>query len=284
MDVLFEWLIILASSIVIIIFSVGLLFIISISAVYIVGYAYDSIFGNCLIRLGHFIGGKYSKIKNIPMLVKLWRKIQPKELYLRYETPLFSYCFSYTAISLLVLILPDENGMSIIIASVLYILFYFIGMARKCGSNEQYYEKVLENNMEFLKLSFLPLGFIITVLGFCFTITGMRVQELPFDFTIIENTYTGLMNYNDETNTMMLFLKMIVLGGIILILFYIISLPIQVISYFTISVINYFRRHKAAYMELYKKFWSIVFYWMKSILPQSLQSILNYLCRRLRGM
>lgn len=68
-------------------------------------------FGNSFISLGHFIGGKYSKIKNIPLIVKLWRKVQPKELYLRYETPLFAYCFSYTAISLLALILPDENGM-----------------------------------------------------------------------------------------------------------------------------------------------------------------------------
>ena len=111
------------------------------------GYVYDSIFGNSFIRLGHFIGGKYSKIKNIPIVAKLWRKIQPKELYLRYETPLFAYCFSYMAISLLALILPDENGMGIIVASALYLLFYFVGMARKCGNNEQYYKKVLDNNI-----------------------------------------------------------------------------------------------------------------------------------------
>lgn len=72
------------------------------------------------------------------------------------------------------LILPDENGMGIIVASALYLLFYFVGMARKCGSDKTYYEKVLDNNMEFLKLSFLPLGFIITVLGFCFTVTQIQ--------------------------------------------------------------------------------------------------------------
>lgn len=265
MGVLLELLIKLVSLIVIMIFLVGLLFVMQISVVYIAGYVYDSLFGNSFISLGHFIGRKYPKIKNIPLVVKVWKKIQPKELYLRYETPLFVYCFSYTAISLLALILPNESGMSIIVASALYLLFYFVGMARKCGSNEQYYNKVLDNNMKFLKLSFLPLGFIITVLGFCFTITGMKVQELPFDFAPIVNTYTGLMNYNDGTNTLMLFLKMIVSVGLILILFYIISLPVQVVSYFVISVINYFRKHKAGYIGLFKKSLGIVIYLLKRI-------------------
>ena len=197
MGVLLEILIKLMSLTVIMIFLIGLLFIMLISVVYIAGYVYDSIFGNSFISLGLFISGKYLKIKNISIVEKLWRKIQPKELYLRYETPLFTY--------------------------------------------------------------------IITVLGFCFTITGMKVQELPLDFAIIENTYTSLMNYNDETNTLMLFLKLFVSGGLILILFYVISLPIQVISYFVISVINYFRKQKAGYIGLFKKFLGIVAYFLKNI-------------------
>jgi hypothetical protein len=266
MDVLLELLIILMLLIVLLIFGVGLLFVMLISIVYITGYAYDTIFGNSFIRLGYFISGKYPRIKNISIVVKLWEKMRPKELYLRYETPLFTYCFSYTAISVLVLVLSNENGiMGIIAASALYLFLYFVGMARKCGSNEQYYNKVLKNNMEFLKVSFLPLGFIITVMGFCFTITGMKIQELPLNFTIIANTFISLMNYNDESNILMQFLKILASGGIILILFYILSLPVQVVSYFIISVINYFRKHKAGYIGLFKKYWSIVIYLLKGI-------------------
>lgn len=265
MDVLLGFLIKFLTLSVIMIFLIGLLFVMLISVVYIAGYVCDSIFGNLFVSLGHFISVKYPKIKNIPIVVKLWRKIQPKELYLRYETPLFTYCFSYTAISLLALVLPNENGRGIIVASTLYLLFYFVGMARKCGRNEQYYEKILDNNMEFLKLSFLPLGFIITVLGFCFTITGMKVQELHLDFAIIENIYASLMNYNDVTNTLMLFLKLIVSGGLILILFYVISLPIQVVAYFVIAVIYYFKKNKAGYIGLFKKFLGIVTYFFKNI-------------------
>ena len=265
MDVLLELLPKLMLLIIVMIFLVGLLFVTLISVVYIAGYAYDTIFGNSFIRLGHFISGKYPRIKNIPVVVKLWEKIQPKELYLRYETPLFTYCFSYTAISVLALVLSNENSMGIIVASALYLLFYFVGMARKCGSNEQYYNKVLKNNMEFLKVSFLPLGFIITVMGFYFTITGMKIQELPLNFTTIANTFTSLMNYNNESNMLMQFLKILASGGIILILFYILSLPVQVVSYFIISVINYFRKHKAGYIGLFKKYCSIVIYLLKGV-------------------
>lgn len=75
MGVLLKLLITLMSLIVIMIFLVGLFFVMLISVVYIFGYVYDSIFGNSFISLGHFISGKYPKIKNIPIVVKLRRKI-----------------------------------------------------------------------------------------------------------------------------------------------------------------------------------------------------------------
>lgn len=236
----------------------ALLFVMLISVVYIMGYVCDSIFGNSLIKLGHFISRKYPKIKSVPIVLKMWRKIQPKELYLRYETPLVAYCFSYSAISLVASVLPGKYNMGIIIASALYLGLYFVGMARKCGDNKQYYEKILDNNIQFLKLSFLPLGFIITVVGFCFTITGMKLQEIPFNFATIENAYMNWMNYNDETNTLILIPKMLLSSGLVLISFYIISLPVQVVSYFVISIINYFRKYKVGYIGLFKKFSNIV--------------------------
>lgn len=249
-----------------IIFVLVLLFVMLISVVYIMGCIYDSIFGNSFIRLGHFIAEKYPKIKEKSWAVKLWKKIQPKELYLRYETPLFAYCFSYTAISTLAAMLPNKNDGSIIEASVLYIVFYFLGMIRRCRSNEEYYNKVLENNIQFLKLSFLPLGFIITVLGFYFTITGMKVQELNLDFTSIINIGNQFMQYDKEVNEVILLLDTIVFVIFILILFYIVSLPVQVISYFVLLLINYFRKYKVGYIGLCKKCLSIIVYIFKTIM------------------
>lgn len=265
MDEFIKLLIMLPIMLLMLIYLIALLFIMLISVIYTAGYVYDSVFGNSLISLGHFIGGKNPKIKNSSVVIKLWKRIQPKELYLRYETPLFSYCFSYTAISILAILIPSKNGINIIVASVLYILIYFIGMARKCGRNQQYYNKVLENNIEFLKLSFLPLGFVITIVGFCFTITGMKVQDIAFDFSTIENAYTNITNYYNGTNILIEFLKLIIMGVIILALFYIISLPVQVVSYFVISVINYYRKHKTGYIVLFKKYCNIVKYFLKDI-------------------
>lgn len=265
MILVFELLIKLLLVLVILVYLVGILFISLVSVVYFVGYAYDAIFGNSLLNMGYYIGCKIPKLKKVFWLKNLWKKIQLKEMYLRYETPLFTYCFSYTAISFIAIALPIQNRFGIIFASALYLVFYFAGMSRKCGNDEQYYEKVLTNNMDFLKLSFLPLGFVITVLGFCFTITGMKVQEIPIDFSIIQSIFTNLMNYNDETNILLLLFKMIIVGLMLLMVFYIISLPIQVISYFIISVINYFRKHKKAYVDLFKKYLGIVIYLFRSI-------------------
>lgn len=69
----------MAVFIVIMMFSVCILFVAMASVVYIVGYVYDSIFGNSILRLGHFIGRKHPKIKNMPMIVKAWKKFSPKK-------------------------------------------------------------------------------------------------------------------------------------------------------------------------------------------------------------
>lgn len=235
-----------------------ILLVIVISVVYVAGYVYDSIFGNALLKLGYYFRKRNPEIEKIIVLKKLWKQIRMKEVYLRYETPLFTYCFSYTAISLIAVSLPVPNGIGLIIASGLYLALYFIGMFRKCGNDEQYYEKVLSNNIEFLKLSFLPLGFIITVLGFCFTITGMKLQEIPVDFLVVENMLETIKNYSDETNILMFLLKQLIQCVLLLMFFYIVSLPIQVISYFIISGINYFRKYKRAYVTLFKKYFGIV--------------------------
>lgn len=70
MGILFELLIRLASLILVMIYLVGLLFVMLISVVYVVGYAYDSIFGDFFIRFGQFIAKKYPRIKSNVLAVK----------------------------------------------------------------------------------------------------------------------------------------------------------------------------------------------------------------------
>ena len=251
MKMLFEQATMMVSMPAMIIYLIGLIFILLISVVYIIRYVYDSIIEFLLLKIGSTVSKKLSILKKIPILVKWWKTTQPKEAYNRYETPFFTYYFSFSAVLLIASILHMENDIGLMLASILYVLFYFIGMARKCGGNEEYYEKVLNNNMECLKLSFLALGFIITVLGFLFTATGMNVQDFSEWLGILENFINSTYNTNMFSQTLIVTIA-------ILFTIYVVSLPIQVLSYFAISVINYFRRYKKQYIEVVKKYFRIL--------------------------
>lgn len=80
-----------------------IIFVMLISVVYIAGYVYDSLFGNSFISLGHFMGRKYPKIKNIPLVVKVWKKFNQKNciydmklhyLYIVFHIQQFHFCIN----------------------------------------------------------------------------------------------------------------------------------------------------------------------------------------------
>ena len=102
----------------------------------------------------------------------------------------------------------------------------------------------------------MPVGYVITFFGFLFTITGVKVQDLNFDSNFIFEIIRNINFIKLNIVSIEACVKTILLFAMLLILLYVISLPFQVISYFVISVINYARKYKEAYMELinnYKK-------------------------------
>ena len=122
------------------IYAMGLLFTFFIADIYFVGYVYDCFAYGLIIRIGHWGGKKIPRIKYINWIRNIWKAIQPKEIYLRYQTPLFTYCFSYMAIWFISSVLPFGDGFNIVIASVVYLLCYFCGMKRRYRTNEKKYE------------------------------------------------------------------------------------------------------------------------------------------------
>lgn len=82
-------------------FCLALLIVLVITAVFSVGYLYDTIFGDSLYRLGIYLAEKYPKIRKCKILIKIKRAIEPREQFVRYETPLCTYCFSYSALSII---------------------------------------------------------------------------------------------------------------------------------------------------------------------------------------
>lgn len=240
------------------VYLLALIFVLLVSFIYFIGFLYDAVMGNVALNIGSWVAQKIPQIKNNRLLIDIWKIIQPKEIYLRYETPLFTYCFSYTAISIISIMMPGQRGMQLIYASIIYLLCYFVGMRRKCGRIEEYYVRVLKNNKDFLKLSFLPITFIITVVGFYCTITGLKIQEITLDFPGIQDAVKQFWNYNDYTNIVLMFIEPLVLGIVLLVLFYIVSLPIQVMSYFIISVIQYFCEYREIYINILKNTYYIL--------------------------
>ena len=245
------------SMVLIIVFGIAIIFIALAAVVYLVGYLYDCVLGDTLVNVGRFLGSKFPIIKDNIFFQWICVKLQRKELYLRYETPLFAFCFSYMAVYIIAFILPIETG-EYILASLIYLICYFIGMARRGWKRSEYYDRVLRNNLEFLKLSFLPLAFIVTLVGFVFTITGLKIQELPWDKFEIFETLNIWMSNSDESSMVNMLIRILILGAIFLFLLYVFSLPLQVVSYFIISVIQYFRAHRKQYVKLLKIYWDII--------------------------
>lgn len=257
-------------ALIILIFILGIIFGILVAGVYAIQYIYDCIVW-VRIKIVRFLEKK-TRFKESILLKKLKIKKQFSKPYLRYETPLVTYCFSYIGIVIIVCLLPGKGKIiKFCFGMFLYLLFYFMGMSNLCGEDKKYYKTVLDNNMDFLKLSFLPIGFIITMGGF-WSIIPYCIKE-----TILskgKSLFVNLYGYGDEFNILLclkeiarsLFANLcehgneinifqhLIVGLVVLIIFYILSLPVQVLSYFFISVINYCLKYEKEYKKLYAKF------------------------------
>lgn len=240
---------------------VSILLLICTPMVFMVEYAVDAVLGNSYLRLGHKIIKKYPSIKSIKPFRIIWRRIQPKNMYIRYETPFVTYIFSYCAISFFSVFFLKKVSHSIIVSSIIYLTLYFVGMIRKFAGENDCLKNTLKRNLEFLKVSFLPFAFIITVFGFAFTVTGVKIQEIV-DW---ENLLTKIGNeivafigktsnlYNPIFEVIVLLFKTIVVFGILFIVLYVISIPLQVVAYGIIMLIMYFIDNKSGYTRLWNK-------------------------------
>ena len=228
------------------------------TSVYIVGYVYDAFLGDSFIRLGHFVGRKYPKVKKKQQIQKIWSKIQPKDLYLRYETPLITHTLCYTTIIASWLALDNKGFLGMIAVDFFYVLIYLVGMVRRCGWRGQYFEKILNNNKEFLTLSFLPLGFLVTALGIAISILGFIDSTLDIQMITLTNLWetaeeilTFFISSYTATNVLAVLSEIVLVVILFLMTCYVLSLPIQLIAYLGLSIIDHFNKYKTGYKVLY---------------------------------
>lgn len=221
---------------------------------YFLGYIID-----CII----FLINKLPKMKECSFWNKLTKKGFYKEIYLRYETPLITYSFSFLPIFFLFSILNGNYTHRIAISILGYLLSCLIGMKSKYAHNKDKYKEVIQNNIEFLQLSFLPIGFFITMYSFFCSDSVMDKWNIEsicefFSKRIIHNmkNYAQFDTFSNLVKWLFYLLKT-------LFLLYLISLPIQAIAYFLLHIVIYFQKYITSYKEMLKKYGRILLYWRK---------------------
>ena len=134
--------------------------------IYFILYIIDIIFGNSyfkLIRSRRFkniIGyiGNHCKLNRFSRLFNKFPHHE-KDIYLRYNTPAYSFCFSSFNVCILMELFPSKYSEleAFIWSNIIYVLCYYIGMYRKLydKANDKKFMAAIETNQEFLKLSFI---------------------------------------------------------------------------------------------------------------------------------
>lgn len=241
-------------------YCIALLMVLLITLVYFCGYVCDAILGNLPHKVCEKLRKKFPQINKHNVFIKISSIVAPQKIYLRYETPLCAFCFSFTTILTIGDVLRWADIKYSIIGGVgIYLLMYFGGMYRKCKVSKNHYNVVLDNNLDFLKLSFVPLTFIVTVVGFGFTITGTKIQDFIdlhniSNFNIIES----ITRYGAEDSIFANIISLVMCSLAIIILLYIASIPMQLISYFIILIIKYMMKYKDSYCGILNIYVKIV--------------------------
>lgn len=264
MKSLFGTISLILSLILLIVFLVTILCILLVSSVYFLLWLHDIILGNAfadLLKRGMYSRKTFIKDKSS----RIYSMLYPEDVCARYETPLLAFCFSYITIAIISILIPTDYLLFNVIASMLiYGVIYLIGMRRKYKNSCRYIE-VLEANLDFFKLSFIPISFFFTMIGFAFTVYG--TLRIEFDFEKIYRfgsqiykyltEYTELISDANEFGFSYLgycFVCLIVLCASL----YIVSIPLQLIEYFFIQVVLYFHKHKSQYHTILIRYYAIL--------------------------
>lgn len=237
------------------------------SICYSILYIWDIIIGITLIiirKLKNLIGEqRIDRWKNIKMYhccYKIYSTLehQVTKECLRYRTPLYIFI----GIGMPITLIADDINIfkneyiGYICLSFFFLFIYFFGMFVKNYNKPEIYLAFLNHNMEFLKLSFLPCTFIITIVGFLYTIQeeALFKQVVRMGIHIWENTYTVITSEEFvNRNQGNWLINTSIYLFVVLLLLYVVSLPVQILGYFLISIILYFQKYGDGYKKLLRQ-------------------------------
>lgn len=214
-------------------------------------YVIDTLVGNW----GHKIiqvAGNVMKLQNRPCYRKLYKMLSPKEQYYRYETPLYTFILAYLGVCTVydIFLSSKDELLSIIVLSFIYLFCYLLGMYRKYGRNLTNYKRVLDMNMEYLQLFFIPFSFIVTIVGFILSLTD--IYKFEYEYTSLMHLFENLLSIKEIASGMYT-LNFFILATDLFIWLALYSLPLQLVAYFLLKIIDYFLKNGKPYVLYYKK-------------------------------
>lgn len=166
----------------------------------------------------------------------------------RYGIPLYVHLSSGLVILILSSLLPFGGFISMIIVYIVYTFVYCFGMYNRYYVDKEAYEKVLKVNKDFYSIYIMPASAFVAISGYLATITGVTIKEGSLSvelFYLVQN----LLNINSGYELPML----IILSPMLFFLFmYILSLPLQLLIYLSICLIDHMNKSIESYKKINK--------------------------------
>ncbi|AKS70346.1 hypothetical protein RN70_00400 [Staphylococcus schleiferi] len=192
-----------------------------------------------------------------------------------YKVPLITYFSSFITIGILVGLITSIHAdyiskthqielyiivNSYLCSAVVYLLAFYFGMYRRFSedknsdASKSVFLEILSIHRQFLNLSFIPLTFVITLIGI---ISSLKI---PINISIhdinsyINNISNYMIKYLNSGNFLIQFLGFVLNLTILVVLFYIFTLPLQLAALFINYVFKYFYEYGSYYKDIYKDY------------------------------
>lgn len=199
-----------------------------------------------LICIVNSINKDYPIIKNSRLLTYIKCAMEIQNSCLHYENPIYACLNCYFCNLLYACITKRFHLIDVFIIQASFASIYCIGMRKRCTGKINFTE-MLENNITRLKILFLPIEILKTIL--VFTSKNVIPIILPFSTCVIAKIHidTAMLvqwigNYG-----------WIVSLWMVMVALYVLTLPMPVIAYYILKTMNFIERHKTSLCEVMTK-------------------------------
>ncbi|MRE73087.1 hypothetical protein [Mammaliicoccus sciuri] len=155
---------------------------------------------------------------------------------------------------------PRVDMISYLITVILYVLMFYFAMYRRFKvDNKNIMSRsvlldALSIHRQFLNLSFIPITFLITIIGIASSLNKPIKLNLLDINNFIEYLFHIALILDYKDNILFMLIGIITHCIALFIGFYIISIPLQLISLFINYVFKYFYEHGRYYKEVFVDF------------------------------